>query len=333
MNAINTSRQQLDGFQRDFDALRQEVAKVVVGLSGVIDNILIAAIAGGHVLLEGSPGLGKTALVHCLAEAVDLSFQRIQFTPDLMPSDLIGTFVVMENAQGRRTFEFQQGPLFANLVLADQINRGLPRTQAAMLQAMEGETINVGHEQFRLPQPFFVFATQNPADTEGAFPLPEPEIDRFFFKLSVAPPDVSQIEMILARTTEGEPPPVKRILDGKRLLEMRRLARSISLGPELRRLAAALVAASNPDGPQAPAEIKRFVGCGSSPRGAQAIVLAAKVRAAAAGRDAVDRNDLLAAVYPALRHRMTLNFEGQTENVTADALVAALLKGVAGAEG
>ena len=186
MNAINTSRQQLDGFQRDFDALRQEVAKVVVGLSGVIDNVLIAAIAGGHVLLEGPPGLGKTVLVRTLAEAVDLSFQRIQFTPDLMPSDLIGTFVVMENAQGRRTFEFQQGPLFANLVLADQINRGLPKTQSAMLQAMEGETINVGHEQFRLPQPFFVLATQNPLDSEGAFPLPEPEIDRFFFKLSVA---------------------------------------------------------------------------------------------------------------------------------------------------
>ena len=197
MSTVSTSRQQLDDFQRDFHALREELGKVVVGQAETIDGVLTAAIAGGHVLLEGPPGLGKTLLVSTLAEIIDLSFQRIQFTPDLMPSDLIGTYVVMENPQGRRIFEFQQGPLFANLILADQINRGMPRTQSALLQAMEGETISVARENLKLPQPFFVMATQNPLEMEGTFPLPEPEIDRFFVKLAIRPPDDGQVEQIL----------------------------------------------------------------------------------------------------------------------------------------
>ena len=290
MSTVSTAKEQLGGFQRDFDALRTEIARVVVGQAEVVENVLIAAIAGGHVVLEGVPGLGKTLLVHTLAEVLDLSFHRIQFTPDLMPSDLIGTYVVMENQQGRRVFEFQQGPLFANLILADQINRGLPKTQSALLQAMEGEAMSVAHETFRLPQPFFVMATQNPLEMEGTFPLPEPQVDRFFFKLLVPPPDAAAIDQILERTTEAEPPQLKAVCDGKRLLEMRRLARVVNLPPELRKLAVLLVMATQPDCPQAPESVKRLVRYGSSPRGAQAIVLAAKIRAAAAARDQVTRD-------------------------------------------
>ncbi len=301
----------------------------MVGQADIVQNVLIATIAGGHVVLEGAPGLGKTLLIRTLAEVIDLSFHRIQFTPDLMPSDLIGTYVVMENQQGRRVFEFQQGPLFANLILADQINRCLPKTQSALLQAMEGDAISVAHETFRLPQPFFVMATQNPLEMEGTFPLPEPEIDRFFFKLLVAPPDAGQIDEILERTTEGEPPQVKVVLDGKRLLEMRRLARVVALSPELRRLAVSLIMATQPGHAQAPESVERLVRYGSSPRGAQALVLAAKILAAAGGRDQVVRDDLVAAFYPALRHRLLLNFEGQAEGVPTDQILADVLKAVA----
>jgi MoxR-like ATPase len=328
MSTVSPSTQQLGGFQSDFDALRTEIARVVVGQADIVENVLVAAIAGGHVLLEGVPGLGKTLLVRTLADVLDLSFHRIQFTPDLMPSDLIGTYVVMENQQGRRVFEFQQGPLFANLILADQVNRGLPKTQSALLEAMEGEAISVAQETFRLPQPFFVLATQNPLEMEGTFPLPEPQVDRFFFKLLLPPPDAAQIDQILERTTEGEPPQLKKVCDGKRLLEMRRLARVVKLSPELRKLAVGLVMATQPGQPQAPESVKRLVRYGSSPRGAQAVVLAAKIRAAAAGRDQVTRADLLAAVYPALRHRLLLNFEGQAENVSPDRILADVLKGI-----
>ena len=205
MSTAHLVEPHLAGFQEDFNALRHELAKVVVGQADVIEQVLIAAVAGGHVLIEGVPGLGKTLLVQTLAEILQLRFSRIQFTPDLTPSDLLGTFVVMETAAGRRTFEFQQGPIFSNLVLADQINRGLPKTQSALLQAMEGEEINVSTETFHLPQPFFVVGTQNPLEMEGTFPLPEPEIDRFFFKLVVKGPSVEEIDAILERTTESAP--------------------------------------------------------------------------------------------------------------------------------
>ena len=203
MSTAHLIEPHLEGFQRDFDALQHELEKVIVGQAEVIEHVLIAAVAGGHVLIEGVPGLGKTVLVQTLAEILQLRFSRIQFTPDLTPSDLLGTFVVMETAAGRRTFEFQQGPIFSNLVLADQINRGLPKTQSALLQAMEGEEINVSTETFHLPQPFFVVGTQNPLEMEGTFPLPETEIDRFFFKLVVKRPSVEEIESILERTTES----------------------------------------------------------------------------------------------------------------------------------
>ena len=229
MSTAHLVEPHLDGFQEDFNALRHELAKVVVGQADVIEQVLIAAVAGGHVLIEGVPGLGKTLLVQTLADILQLRFCRIQFTPDLTPSDLLGTFVVMETAAGRRTFEFQQGPIFSNLVLADQINRGLPKTQSALLQAMEGQQINVSTETFQLPQPFFVVGTQNPLEMEGTFPLPEAEIDRFFFKLVVSGPSVEEIDAILQRTTESAPAELVAVVDGKRLLEMREIAGNVSL--------------------------------------------------------------------------------------------------------
>lgn len=284
MSTAHMVEPHLEGFERDFNALRHELAKVVVGQAEEIDFVLTAAVAGGHVLIEGVPGLGKTLLVETLADILQLRFSRIQFTPDLMPSDLLGTFVVMETAAGRRTFEFQQGPIFANLVLADQINRGLPKTQAALLQAMEGQEINVSTETFHLPQPFFVVGTQNPLETDGTFPLPEPEIDRFFFKVVIKGPTIDEIDAILERTTESPAAELLKVVDGKRLLEMREIASRVCLAAAGRRWVASLVAATHPDFPRAAELVKRYVRYGASPRAAQAMVTAAKVRAAAHGR-------------------------------------------------
>jgi MoxR-like ATPase len=316
---------QLQGFRDDAEALRREIGKVVVGMEAVVEGLLAAAVCGGHVLIEGPPGVGKTLLVETFAAAVQLSFQRIQFTPDLMPADLLGTHVIMETPQGRRTFEFQQGPIFSNVVLADHVNRGLPKTQAALLEAMEGQSIDVATESFQLPQPFLVMATQNPAESEGTFPLPEPTLDRFFFKLVAPSPTADEIERILERTTEGVAADVQAVIDGRRLLEMREIARKVACAAPLRRWAAALVAASHPQSPRAPEAIRRLVGCGASPRAAQAIVMGGKARAAAEGRPAATADDLRAAAHAALRHRLILGFEGQAEGADADRLVDALL--------
>ncbi len=320
--------QQLRSFRDDFDALRSEVGKVVVGQPDVIDGVLIALVAGGHALIEGIPGLGKTVLVRTLAKAVELSFQRIQFTPDLMPSDLLGTYVVMETPQGRRTFEFQKGPVFSHLILADQINRGAPKTQSALLEAMEGQEITVSNETFRLPEPFFVMATQNPLEMEGTFPLPEPELDRFMLKLTVAPPTAAEIGQILDRTTESAPPTVRPVVDGKRLLEMRTIARAVSIDRGLRGWAVGLTLATCPDRPNAPETVRRLVRYGASPRGAQALVTAAKIKAAAEGRASVVESDVRGVLHAALRHRVILNFEGQDENVPPDRLIDAVLDAV-----
>jgi MoxR-like ATPase len=328
MSTAHSVEPHLSGFQEDFNALRHELAKVVVGRADVIEQVLIAAVAGGHVLIEGVPGLGKTLLVQTLADILQLRFSRIQFTPDLAPSDLLGTFVIMETAAGRRTFEFQQGPIFANLVLADQINRGLPKTQSALLQAMEGQQINVSTETFQLPQPFFVVGTQNPLEMEGTFPLPEAEIDRFFLKLVVQKPSVEEIDAILERTTENAPAELRAVIDGKRLLEMRQIAGKVCLAAPGRRWAASLIAATHPDFPQAPQAVQRYVRYGASSRAAQALVLGAKVRAAANGRMEVAKEDLAAMIVPTLRHRILLNFEGQAENIQPESLIDSILKGM-----
>ncbi len=328
MNTEPLTSEQLTDFRKDFETIRGEVGKIVVIRPEIVDRLLTAVVAGGHVLLEGVPGVGKTLLVETLAEVLGLAPQRIQFTPDLMPADLIGTYVVMESAQGRRTFDFHKGPLFAHVVLADQINRATPKTQSALLEAMEGPAITVSTETFELPEPFFVFATQNPLEMEGTFPLPEPQLDRFFFKLILPPPSVDQIEEILDRTTEGMPPTARAVVDGQRILDMRQIARNVPISREVRRLGIGLIAATHPDSESAPESVRRMVSYGSSPRGAQALVLAAKVHSLVAGRDEVSRDDLQAVAHPVLRHRLILNFEGQAEQVSPDKLVDDLLANV-----
>jgi MoxR-like ATPase len=328
MSLTAESQQQLDRFRADFEALRREIGKVIVGNDDIVEGTLTALVAGGHVLLEGVPGLGKTLLVRTLSDALHLKFQRIQFTPDLMPADLIGTNVVLETPEGRKKFEFQQGPVFASVLLADEINRATPKTQSALLEAMQEHSVTIAGHTHRLPEPFFVMATQNPLEMEGTYPLPEAQLDRFFCKLLVKFPSSSEIETILDRTTETSSPKAEPVLTGERILEMSRLAREIPLADEIRRYGIAIVLATHPDNALAAPMSKRFVRYGSSPRGAQSLILGAKIRAILDHRYHVSREDLQAVAKPVLRHRLILNFEGQAEGISADAVVEDILKSV-----
>jgi MoxR-like ATPase len=326
MSNIEEMKGQLDQFRADFQALRREVAKVIVGHDEIVEGTLTALIAGGHVLLEGVPGLGKTLLVRTLADALHLKFQRIQFTPDLMPADLIGTNVVLETPDGHRKFEFQQGPVFANLLLSDEINRATPKTQSALLEAMQEHSVTVAGQTYQLPKPFFVMATQNPLEMEGTYPLPEAQLDRFFSKLLVRFPKAAEIEMILDRTTESADPKAQPIFDGHRILEMSRLARLIPITDEVRRYGINIVLATHPENELAAPLTRKYVRYGSSPRGAQAMILAAKIRALLDGRYHVAREDLREVAYGAMRHRLILNFEGQAEGIQTDQVIADILK-------
>src|SRR6266404_3164752 len=319
-------KEQLAGFRQDFHRLREEVAKVIVGQDDIVVGTLTALIAGGHVLLECVHGLGKTLLVLTLSEALHLKFNRVQFTPDLMPADLIGTNVVLGTVEGGRRFEFQQGPVFANIVLADEINRATPKTQSALLEAMQEHSVTVAGITHKLPEPFFVLATQNPLEMEGTYPLPEAQLDRFFFKLLVQFPTIEDLESILDRTTEANRPTVEPVFDGERILALAQLVRQIPVAPEVRRYAITVVMASHPEHELTAPMAKQFVRYGSSPRGAQAIILAAKLRAILDGRYHVARDDIRAVAPMALRHRLILNFEGQADGVPTDAVIANVLK-------
>jgi MoxR-like ATPase len=318
----------LDVFRDDFEKLRAEVAKVIVGMETIVEGTLTALVAGGHVLLEGVPGLGKTLLVRTLADALHLKFQRVQFTPDLMPADLIGTNVVMEMADGTRKFDFQRGPVFANVLLTDEINRATPKTQSALLESMQEHSVTVGGQTYPLPQPFLVLATQNPLEMEGTYPLPEAQLDRFMLKLLVEFPTSSEMAAILDRTTELDEPRAQPVLDGERISKMRRLARQIPIADEVRQFAINMVLATHPDNDLAPEMVRRYVRYGASPRGAQAVILAAKIRAILDSRYNVAREDLQAAAGPALRHRMILNFQGQAESVKPDDVIENILESV-----
>jgi MoxR-like ATPase len=312
-------------FREDLARLRREIAERIVGQADIVEGVVAALLAGGHVLLEGVPGLGKTLLVKTLAEALDLSFARIQFTPDLMPADVVGTNMIVESGpSGARRFEFQRGPIFANLVLADEINRATPKTQSALLEAMQEQSVTVSKETYALAPPFFVLATQNPIEMEGTYPLPEAQLDRFFFKLRVGLPDNAELHAILDRTTGAADPVVRPVLGRARLLELRELVRQVPVARPIQDYAVRLVEATHPER-TAVARVRKLVRYGSSPRGAQAVILAAKIRALGEGRYAPSFEDVRRVAAPALRHRVLLNFEGEAEGVSTDTVLAEIL--------
>jgi MoxR-like ATPase len=284
--------------------------------------------AGGHVLLEGVPGLGKTLLVKTLSESLELSFSRIQFTPDLMPADIIGTNIIVEDADGRKHFQFQQGPLFAHIVLADEINRATPKTQSALLEGMQEASVTVGGVSRPLPAPFFVLATQNPIEMEGTYPLPEAQLDRFLLKLRVRYPAIEELNAIIDRTTQSRQVTVERVMSGAKVLSYRELIREVPVAAHVRDLASGIVMATHPQWADAPDVTRRFVRYGASPRGAQALILAGKVRALAEGRYNVSADDLKILAAPALRHRVILNFEGEAEGIDVDTLISQIVEGV-----
>jgi MoxR-like ATPase len=321
-------KKQLEDFRKDFHRLRDEISKVIVGQQEILDDTLISLIAGGHVLLEGVPGLGKTLTVRTLADALHLEFHRIQFTPDLMPADLIGTNIIAESDDGRKRFEFQKGPIFANVLLADEINRATPKTQSALLEAMQEHSVTVAGVTHRLSEPFFVMATQNPLEMEGTYPLPEAQLDRFFCKLLVKYPLVEELEKILDRTTESAKPRAQAVLTGERILEMSQLARKVPIADQVRRYGIAIVVATHPDHEMAVEPTKKYVRYGSSPRGLQALILGAKIRAILDSRYHVAREDLKEMALPVLRHRLILNFEGQAEGIQADDVIAKIIEKV-----
>jgi MoxR-like ATPase len=313
-------------FRATADAIVGQINRVIVGQTEVMRLMLIGVIAGGHVLLEGVPGLGKTMLIRTLGDALSLSFSRIQFTPDLMPADITGTTVMEEADGGRRTFRFQQGPIFANLVLADEINRATPKTQSALLEAMQEKTVTSGGQSFQLTPPFFVLATQNPLDMEGTYPLPEAQLDRFLFKVNVPFPSAAELIEILSRTTGAESNRAMPTADGARIMAMGDLARRVPIASHVTDFVARLIIASHPDQPTATDLVKKFVRYGSSPRGAQALILGSKINALLAGRYNVAFDDVRAVAPSALRHRLLLNFEGQAEGISTDDVIAELLK-------
>jgi MoxR-like ATPase len=321
-----TQDARVQDFVASFEALRAEVEKVIVGHREIINHVLIGMFAGGHVLLEGVPGLGKTLLIKTLAEGLELSFSRIQFTPDLMPADIIGTNIIVEDADGRKHFQFQQGPIFAHILLADEINRATPKTQSALLEGMQEAAVTVGGVSRPLPGPFFVLATQNPIEMEGTYPLPEAQLDRFLLKLRVRYPALEELNAIIDRTTQARTVAVDRVMSGAKVMAFRELIREVPIAAHVRDLASTIIMATHPLWEHAPDVARRFVRYGASPRGAQALVLAAKVRALAEGRFNVSVDDLRTLAAPALRHRIILNFEGEAEGIDIDSLVAQIVE-------
>ena len=308
------------------DALRRQIQRRIVGHHDLVDGILACLLSSGHVLLEGVPGLGKTLLVKTLSDALQLEFARIQFTPDLMPADIIGTQVVLQDDEGRRHFQFRQGPVFTQLLLADEINRATPKTQSALLEAMEEKRVTVGRTGHALAEPFMVLATQNPIEMEGTYPLPEAQIDRFLLKLNVTYPDADALSQIVDRTTGAPMPAVEPVLSAAEVLELRELVRSVVIAGHVKDYAIRMVLATHAGSAQATPMVRRYVRHGASPRGLQAVVLAAKALALFAGRINVSFDDLAAAAPPALRHRILLNFEGEAEGIDVEGLIAEVIR-------
>lgn len=307
----------------------EEIAKGIIGQRNVIHHILLAILADGNVLLEGVPGLGKTQLVKTLAKVMDLNFSRIQFTPDLMPTDITGTNLIIKEGD-RNRFQFEKGPVFANLVLADEINRATPKTQSALLEAMQEKTVTVGNHTYELPKPYMVLATQNPIENEGTYPLPEAQLDRFLFKLLIEFPSLEELKQIMHLTVEGQQEQIQPVLTAGDLMEMRQVVRDIPVSAAVEEYALALVVGTHPDSEYAVKEVKQYVLEGASPRAAQAILLTARARALLDGRYNVSFDDIDDVAKAALRHRLALNFDALSENVVADTIIAALQEALNG---
>ena len=318
--------QQVATFQEQFKRVKEEVSKVIVGYSEIIDGVIMSLLASGHVLLEGVPGLGKTKLVSTLSDVMHLKFSRIQFTPDLMPADITGTNVVQEDALGEKFLEFQPGPIFSNIVLADEVNRATPKTQSALLEAMEERSVTVGKTSHKLDSPFFVLATQNPLEMEGTYPLPEAQLDRFFMKLKVDYPTVGDLHTILNRTTKAKEPEVDRVLRQDEVLAMRKTVRAVPIARPVQDYAIRAMLATHPKPPHAHALTMKYVRYGSSPRGSQALVIGGKIRALLNNRLHVSCEDIRTVAYGALRHRILLNFEGEAERIDTDTIIKEILE-------
>jgi MoxR-like ATPase len=332
MTDADQAREEVSDFQKRIGALREEIGRVIVGNREVIDGVLSCMLGSSHALLEGVPGLGKTMLVRTLAGALGLEFSRIQFTPDLMPADIIGTVVLDEGAGGARSLEFRRGPIFANIVLADEVNRATPKTQSALLEAMQEHRVTVGRTTHTIEEPYFVLATQNPLEMEGTYPLPEAQLDRFFFKLEVPFPSRDELHSIIDRTTTAQHAEVERVLSREEILQMQGLVRRVPIARHVQDYAIRVLLATHPKGEEAPDLVKRFVRTGASPRGAQAMLLGAKARALFDGRFAASIDDVKATALAALRHRVLLSFEGEAEGVAADQVISEILKKLPGSK-
>ncbi len=313
-------------FVSRYGAVREELSRVIVGHHDIVHGILTCLFVGGHCLLEGVPGLGKTLLVRTLAKTLDLDFSRIQFTPDLMPADILGTNMVMESAEGKRFFEFQRGPIFTQICLADEINRATPKTQSAMLETMQEGSVSIGGKVHELKKPFFVMATQNPIEQEGTYPLPEAQLDRFFFKLVVGYSSREELGTIVERTTRGEKIESKKVMDGAEILQWQQLVREVILAPHVQDYIVRLILATHPGGALALPITNQYLRWGASPRGAQTVALASKVRALLEGRYNVSFEDVRRVYLPALRHRVIVNFEAQAEDVGTDQVLLEILE-------
>lgn len=335
MQPVEEIEQRILSAQRTFDELRTEMARVIVGHEELIEQVFIALVCGGHCLLEGVPGLGKTLMVRSFGEALSLSFSRIQFTPDLMPADITGTNMLTDDPSGRKVFEFQRGPVFAHIVLADEINRATPKTQSALLEAMQEQSVTVGGKIHRLDNPFVVLATQNPIEMEGTYPLPEAQVDRFFFKLLLQYPSRAELARIADYTTAAPPSALREVLDGAGILQMRQWVREVPLADVVKDYAVRLVLSTHPQQKQGNGTgglAQRFVLYGSSPRGLQSLILAAKARALLAGRPNVSFADIRTLLLPSLRHRLILNLEADAEGISAEKILAEVAAQVAEVE-
>ena len=325
---MTLTHEKIGSIQKNFDSIRNELSRVVVGHEVILKHLFICLLSGGHALIEGVPGLGKTLIVKSLTRILDLKYSRIQFTPDLMPADIVGTNIVKEDQTGGRYFEFYKGPIFGQLILADEINRASPKTQSALLEAMQEEKVTVFGKEYPLEPPFMVIATQNPIEMEGTYPLPEAQIDRFFFKLKIDYPDRDGLHKIIDKTTRDDPPDLERLLGAPSILEMKSLIRKVPIASHVKDYAIRLVLASHRQHPSATELIKQYVLYGASPRGVMALVMAGKVSALLAGRYNVAVEDIRAVAKPALRHRLVMNIKGETEGIDTDDLIDGLLKSV-----